>query len=227
MVMPGGPAFYDIPMRWREHHLSPSSKGVMMAWAALGVRYCPPRHRRLPGKEWHSKALSERSAAYDRAMELRGRGLALGEISRELGVGKDTVGAWCRGAKPSRIWRYDPDLAPSGDLAYLAGFCLGDGKYAGEEHKVRFELAEREQMEYVGGIVAKILGREPKPLRRDGTFYTVDYDSVALSNFLDQDVEALVDYLKGLARDFLRGFFDAEGMSAPGFFSDPNNSPQS
>ena len=88
---------------------------------------------------------------------------------------------------------------------------MGDGKFAGKEHKVRFELADREQLEYVGGLVARILGRSPKPLGRDGAFYTVDYDSVALSVFLDQDVRVLVEHLKDFIPDFLRGFFDAEG----------------
>jgi len=128
-----------------------------------------------------------------------------------LGVDIDHVRAWARGEKPKSVHRYDPDLTPSKDLAYLAGFYLGDGKDAGEEHKVRFELAEREQLVYVGGLVAKILGREPKPLGREGTFFTVQYDSVILSDFLNQDVETLVEYLQMFAKDFLRGFFDAEG----------------
>lgn len=87
---------------------------------------------------------------------------------------------------------------------------MGDGKGAGEEHKVRFELADEGQLEYVGGLVAKLLGRDPKPLGRDGTFYTVDYDSVALSTFLDQDFRTLVEYLRDF-KGFLQGFFDAEG----------------
>ena len=53
--------------------------------------------------------------------------------------------------------------------------------------------------------------REPKPLGRDGSFFTVDYDSVILSDFLNQEFKALVAYLRMFAKDFLRGFFDAEG----------------
>ncbi len=121
------------------------------------------------------------------------------------------VGGWLRGRKPKRVSRYGPDLAPSSDLAYVAGFYLGDGKDAGEEHKVRFELADRIQLEYVGRLVAGLLGRDPKPLGRDGTFYTVQYDSVILSNFLNQDVDRLVQYLNAFIPDLLCGFFDAEG----------------
>jgi len=100
------------------------------------------------------------------------------------------------------VSRYEPDLTPSKDLAYVAGFYLGDGKDAGEEHKVRFELADQEQLVYVGDLVAKILGRDPKPLDRDGTFYTVQYDSVVLSDFLNQDIATLVSYFKDFIPDF-------------------------
>jgi len=156
-------------------------------------------------------SLERRMILYTKTTELRAKGLSSAKIARELGVDIDHVRAWARGEKPKRVHRYDPDLTPSKDLAYLAGFYLGDGKDAGEEHKVRFELAEREQLEYVGGLVAKILGREPKPLGREGTFFTIQYDSVILSDFLNQDVETLVEYLRMFAKDFLRGFFDAEG----------------
>jgi len=156
-------------------------------------------------------SLERRLVLFAGATELHVKGLSNAEIARKLGVDTDHVRRWVRGEKPKRVHRYEPDLSPGRDLAYVAGFYLGDGKDAGEEHKVRFELADRDQLEYVGGLVAKILERDPKPLGRDGTFYTVQYDSVILSNFLNQDVETLVEYLQAFARDFLRGFFDAEG----------------
>jgi DNA endonuclease len=139
------------------------------------------------------------------------QGASYSQIAKEVGASQEVVRYWVKGAKPKRVWRYEPDLRPSKDLAYVAGFYLGDGKFAGEEHRVRFELVDGDQLEYVRSLVAKILGRAPKPLGRDGTFYAVDYDSVALSNFLDQDAEKLVQYLEGYIGDFLRGFFDAEG----------------
>lgn len=112
--------------------------------------------------------------------------------------------------------RYEPDLTPSPDLAYVAGFYIGDGKSAGNEHKVRFELADKEQLELVGGLVAKILGRESKRFTRDGTFYVVDYDSVVLSDYLNQEVEQLLSHLSKYAADFIRGFADAEGYVSAG-----------
>ena len=97
-------------------------------------------------------SLERRIALYNKTTELRAKGLSNTEIARELGVDIDRVRAWARGEKPKRVHRYEPDLTPSKDLAYLAGFYLGDGKDAGEERKVRFELADREQLEYVGGL---------------------------------------------------------------------------
>jgi intein-encoded DNA endonuclease-like protein len=156
-------------------------------------------------------SLKKRLALYEEAGRLRSLGMSYLQIAKQLGVSVDAARAWSKGSRPKRVHRYEPDLTPSSDLAYVAGFYLGDGKYAGQEHKVRFELADQEQLEYVGALVAKILGRRPKHYGRDGTFYTVDYDSVVLSDFLNQDVNDLVDYLKDFPGDFLRGFFDAEG----------------
>ncbi len=160
------------------------------------------------------ESLRKRLDLYRKAHELRGRGMGYSEIGEELRVSSDTIGRWIRGEMPKRVSRYEPDLKPSADLAYVAGFYLGDGKEAGEEHKVRFGLADREQLEYVGGLVAKILGRAPKPCGRDGPFYIVDYDSVVLSNFLNQEVKVLVSYLREFVKEFLQGFFDAEGYAS-------------
>ncbi|MDE1852963.1 MAG: hypothetical protein KGI38_04345 [Thaumarchaeota archaeon] len=160
------------------------------------------------------ESLRRRLAQYERAIELRGLGFSVSEISRQLGVRPDMVSRWAHGQKPKRVSRYEPDLSPSADLAYVAGFYLGDGKGAGHENKVRFELADRVQLEYVSGLVAKILGRAPKPFTRDGSFYVVDYDSVVLSDFLNKSAKWLANYLKEFKRAFLQGFFDAEGYAS-------------
>lgn len=104
-----------------------------------------------------------------------------------------------------------PDLSPSRDLACVTGFFLGDGRSSGRQPKVRFQLADREQLQCVSQLVAKILGRNPKPLSQNGAYFVVDYDSVVPSSFLNQDVETLVEYLKDFIKGFLQGFFDAEG----------------
>ena len=155
--------------------------------------------------------LKRRLTLYEKAVELSRKGCSQRKIAKELGVAKRTVEVWLCGSRPKRVWRYEPDLTPSKDLAYVSGFYVGDGQSAGHEPKVRFNLADKDQLEYVNGLVARILGREPKPWKFDGQFYSVDYDSVALSGFLNWRISRMIGYLKGFERDFLQGFFDAEG----------------
>lgn len=54
----------------------------------------------------------------------------------------------------------------------------------------------------------------PKPIGQDNSFFTVQYDSVVLSDFLNQDVQTLIEYLEGFIADFLRGFYYAEGYAS-------------
>jgi hypothetical protein len=169
----------------------------------------------LPDSRLIPRSLRDRLQKYERALKLHRKGLTAREIGAELDASADIVGIWLRGGKPKRVRRYEPDLAPSGDLAYVSGFYLGDGRGAGGEPKVRFNLADKEQVEYVGGLVAKILGREPKPCEFDGLFYSVDYDSVVLSNFLNRPIKELAAHFEGFEQDLLRGFFDAEGYASP------------
>ena len=115
---------------------------------------------------------------------------------------------------PKRVWRHEPDLAPSKDLAYIAGFYLGDGRSAGHEHKVRFNLADRRQLELVSDLTARIMGVTPKRCSFDGLFYSVDYDSVVLDDYLNQPLTKMLKDLKGFELDFLQGFFDAEGYAS-------------
>ena len=156
-------------------------------------------------------SLERRLVLFAGATELHVKGLSNAEIARKLGVDTDHVRRWVRGEKPKRVHRYEPDLSPGRDLAYVAGFYLGDGKRAGKKNKVRFELGDQQQIEHVGLLVARILHREPKPWAKVRSFYVISYDSVALYEFLNRPVEKLVEYMGKFARDFLRGFFDAEG----------------
>jgi hypothetical protein len=156
----------------------------------------------------------KKPSKFEKAVALRAKGWSLSLIAVELGVGKHTVERWLMSGKPKRVWRHEPDLTPRRDLAYVAGFYLGDGRGAGHENKVRFNLGGRFQLELVSRLVARILGMSPKPCSFDGMFYAVDYDSVMLSNFLNQPLVDLVKYLKGFEPDFLQGFFDAEGYAS-------------
>ncbi|MDV3292712.1 MAG: hypothetical protein LYZ70_00395 [Nitrososphaerales archaeon] len=157
------------------------------------------------------RRLSERIRLYDEARRLQGLGLSRARIGRTLGVAQSQIGDWLvRGVRPRRD-RYDPDLAPGPDLSYLIGFWLGDGRNAGQQKKVRFKLADKEQILHVNRILARLLGREPKPILMDGTFYTIDYDTSVLYDYISQPLKRLEQCIQFFKADFLRGFFDAEG----------------
>jgi len=177
----------------------------------LRVKCASPLNQQMAKEPIIPASLQRRLELYGKAAELHAQGFSNGEIAKMLGTGAEQVRRWMRGEKPKRVHRYEPDLTPSRDLAYVAGFYLGDGKRAGKENKVRFELGDQQQIEHVGLLVAGILHREPKPWAKDRSFYVISYDSVALYEFLNRPVEKLVDYLGKFTRDFLRGFFDAEG----------------
>lgn len=157
------------------------------------------------------RRLAERIRLCEEARRLQGKGLSNARISRILGVRQKQIDDWLdRGVRP-RIYRYEPNLTPSPELAYLIGFWLGDGRNAGKEGKVRFKLADRWQLEHMNRLVARLLGREPKLVRMDGPFYTVDYDAVVLHDYLAQSLERLSSCIRPFMGDFLMGFFDAEG----------------
>ena len=97
-------------------------------------------------------SLRNRIDLYEKAVALRREGLTNRRVSESLGVSMDAIGCWL-GNGPEGVSRYEADPRPSRDLACVVGLYLGDGKDAGEE-LVRFELADREQPECVGGPVA-------------------------------------------------------------------------
>ncbi len=160
--------------------------------------------------------LEERLGLYERTLRLRKLGYSYAKIGGILRVGKGAVISWVKVTKPERVNSYNPDLSPSPDLSYLIGFYLGDGRSAGEQKKVRFKLADKAQMEYINGLVAGLLRRQPKHIGMDGPFYVVDYDSVVLSDYLESSLEELRACVVRFKRDFLRGFFDAEGYASCG-----------
>ncbi len=147
---------------------------------------------------------------------MRKSGCSIAQVARSLGIRESLVEWWLRGNRPKRIHRYEPDLRPSRDLAYVAGFYLGNGRKGNREHKVGFMLADEAQAQHINTLIARILERPPKPIGRQGTFYVVDYDSVALSDFLNSGIESLLAHFKNWERHFLRGFFDAEGYASCG-----------
>ena len=165
----------------------------------------------MRSKKGGYRRLAERLRLYTEAQELQRLGHNNHQISRLLGLGESEVRDWLKlGIHPIRD-RYNPNLTPSKDLAYLVGFWLGDGREAGGQKKVRFKLANREQIDHVNRLVAGLLERGPKPISMDGPFYVVDYDTSVLYDFIAQPIGKLLNLILRFKVDFLRGFFDAEG----------------
>jgi intein-encoded DNA endonuclease-like protein len=148
---------------------------------------------------------------YDEAKRLKKLGYEDYDIARELQLPPKQIRYWLNDGVRPVTDRYDPNLTPSADLAYLIGFWIGDGRSAGKQKKVRFKLADREQLEHVNRLVARLLVRDPKRITTDASFYVVDYDSSVLYDYLAQPISALMPCVRAFRGDFLRGFFDAEG----------------
>lgn len=157
------------------------------------------------------RRLAERIRLYKEARRLEASGLSHSRISKILGLGSGQISYWLVRGAPPHYERYDPDLTPGPELAYLVGFWLGDGRNAGREKKVRFKLADEWQINYVSRLVARLLDREAKAIVNERPFYVVDYDTSILYDYLSQPVEKLIGCIQPFKADFLRGFFDAEG----------------
>jgi len=165
----------------------------------------------LTSRQGVFRRLEERQRIYFEVKRLASSGLSYPEIGRRLGIHRDLVRMYNLRTTAPWVERYNPDLSPSPALAYLIGFWLGDGRDAVGEKKVRFQLADKQQLDYVNIVTAKLLDREPKPIRMEGQFYAVDYDTALMYDYLAQPLEELLPCIKAYPSQFLRGFFDAEG----------------
>ncbi len=156
-------------------------------------------------------SLDERVSLYRKAGVLRGEGTSFANIDRILDLGAGTSYYWIGdGNKPTRR-SFVPDLSPSNDLAYLVGFWLGDGRSSGREKQVRFKLGDKDQVDKVGKIVARVLRCPPNPIFEEEGFYCVRYSNAILYDFLQGPLDRLSSCIGPYKSDFLRGIFDAEG----------------
>jgi intein-encoded DNA endonuclease-like protein len=162
------------------------------------------------------RPLKERIRLYGEVKRLWSAGLSYQKIGDQLGISDSLARIYALRDGPPTVERYHPDLTPSPELAYLLGFWLGDGKASGHEKKVQFKLADKEQLELVNRIVARLLDREAKLIHMEDSFYAVGYDSSILYDFLDKPVTEHEAMIQEFGGDFLRGFFDAEGYVSVG-----------
>lgn len=137
--------------------------------------------------------------------------MGYGKIGQRLGIHSTLARHYALRESPPYVERYNPDLTPSSSLAYLLGFWLGDGRASGKEKKVQFELADKEQLEFVNRVTAQLPGRQPKAIQNHSPFYIVVYDTSLLYDYLNQPLMAHEELIQKFKADFIRGFFDAEG----------------
>lgn len=160
------------------------------------------------------RRLSERT----RAVELRKAGFGYGAIGRRVGVGKGQLVNWLTGRYDPLRRHVRPRVGPN--LAYGIGAWLGDGTLMWDrkrwKHYTRLYVKDADFAKAFSESLASCLGRQ-RPLhvsrRKDGRF------SVAANNRILHDFllasktrpELLKPIIVHHPRDFLAGFWDAEG----------------
>jgi len=112
---------------------------------------------------------------------------------------------------------------PSPALSYIIGANKGDGCALTKSGCVKLEVTDRDFAEMFSSKMAELFSREKQNrilLRRFHgerlPLYIVKYSSMQLVKFLHRPIEELLEIALAFPRDFLRGFFDAEGYVSVG-----------
>ncbi len=121
-----------------------------------------------PRRSGGYRSLAERLRLRAEAIRLQSLGLSYLQISRKIGVQDSQIRGWLAGVIPD-VERYEPNLAPRGELAYLIGFYLGDGSRARGQKNVRFKLVDSEQTHFLNRLVARVLSTKPRRIRTSRT----------------------------------------------------------
>lgn len=106
---------------------------------------------------------------------------------------------------------------PSPALSYIIGANKGDGCTLANSGVVKLEVTDKDFAQAFNSKMAALLSRaKPNKIlvrsRPDRLpIYVVRYASVQLVQLLRQPLERLIEYASRFPREFLRGFFDAEG----------------
>ena len=159
-------------------------------------------------------------ALRERALDLRSSGFGYERIGKTLNLPWFTVRSFCRLPYSSY-----PNLNPSPELSYLVGAIIGDGNW----YKTNSSFRKRYSKDYFGYIiriivndrdfaeeVARCLGvllNKTVPVKSFLSSrlkaWRVIVGNHALYNFLSKG--CFDEVIERYPREFLRGFFDAEG----------------
>jgi intein-encoded DNA endonuclease-like protein len=159
---------------------------------------------------------------YDRAIDLREKGIQPIEIRRRLNLSRSLLDGWIyRKHDPKRRDFHHPNLNASPELAYIIGAIEGDGCvfYAtiGKVWKIRLHVTDRDFAEEFNISMAKVLQTQPHSVFKDTKsgklgkkpVYNVWYTSKNLCAFLKSS--QIYSVIESFPQDFIRGFADAEG----------------
>lgn len=160
---------------------------------------------------------------YSVSMELAKKGLGGIRIARKLSqeyslsVCPGTINHWIYRDHEPRV-RNLLEVNPSRALSYVIGANLGDGCKLAKSGCVNLEVTDLDFAETFNSNMATIFSRKRpnkiiKRLFASGRLplYIVKYVSRQLVNLLGISVRKLLRIASVYPRDFLRGFFDAEG----------------
>jgi intein-encoded DNA endonuclease-like protein len=128
-----------------------------------------------------------------------------------------TINHWIYGDRHPRL-RNIFDVRPSPALSYIIGANKGDGCTLMRSGCVKLEVTDRDFAETFDAKMAELFSRKKQNkilVRRFGDerlpLFVVKYSSRQLSKLLRMTFNRLLKLAFVFPRDFLRGFFDAEG----------------
>jgi intein-encoded DNA endonuclease-like protein len=139
-----------------------------------------------------------------------------------------TVSHWINGNRRPRLRNIFRE-EPSPSLSYIIGANLGDGCSLLKSGCVKLEVTDLDFAEAFNSRMAKLFSRQVPNKILVRRFHqdrlpllVVKYNSKQLTNVLRLSLKALLDLAFAFPREFLRGFFDAEGhvdVAARGSFN--------
>lgn len=190
---------------------------------ALGLHPPRPASVRDVLKKHDSIPPELANALYAKSMEMEAEGLGGISIAKELSViyglnvCPGTINHWIYGDHKPRLRNIFQEK-PSPALSYIIGANLGDGCSLIKSGCVKLEVTDMDFAQAFNACMATLFSRQvPNSIlvRRFETdrlpLFIVKYNSKQLAKLLAQPLKTLLRIALAYPREFLRGFFDAEG----------------
>lgn len=135
-----------------------------------------------------------------------------------LGISPRTIGRWIAGDRHPRVGNAFQD-EPTAELSYVIGAVYGDGSLVPRSNVVKIEVTDKEFAERFNQTISHLFGRDIQNRILIRCFsslhrlplYVVKYASSQLMLLLRRPIGELDQFIRAYPREFLAGFFDAEG----------------